>query len=154
MTFYGSENSFTLPLNFTAPFLFTDVCKTKSAFRCGDGMCIKNNRVCDQYNDCADNADELSCDIPEFDSCADVWRKGYRQSGYYTTSNCLCCVYFFVQLLMVKRVNALDITSHVCVYSYLFAYKIINSFTEGPLHEQSYHSINGNSTFQILILTE
>lgn len=41
-----------------------ETCK-ENDFHCKNGKCVSSDRVCDQYNDCADFSDEAECDTEE-----------------------------------------------------------------------------------------
>ena len=36
-------------------------CPYDSDFRCGDGVCIRSNQVCNRFNNCKDGSDEVNC---------------------------------------------------------------------------------------------
>ena len=50
---------FLLP-NHVHTILFSDICNDMQ-FDCGDGFCINPDAECDGFNDCLNNAEEISC---------------------------------------------------------------------------------------------
>lgn len=57
------------------------------AFHCDIVRCIPIRLVCDQYKDCEDGNDEISCRQEDFISCEQWWEAGYRKSGPYIIGN-------------------------------------------------------------------
>ena len=59
-------------------------CNPLTSFACDNGICLPLSNKCDDYKECSDGSDELSCDQRHFTSCLDWWQAGYRVTGEYS----------------------------------------------------------------------
>ena len=60
--------------------IFTEICSTDD-FNCGSGFCVDSEAECDGFNDCLNNAEEITCGKHS----KTIWRKKEKISNPVNT---------------------------------------------------------------------